>query len=155
MKNNGIGSRTKHVDIRMRFLNNMVENGKFEVDHCSGNFITPDVITENTPEAVRKVRADTMYNEDILPPDYNRSNKEDVNILLEVCDNFMCPTDRGNNPTVGNDETERVDRDGNGQLSVSIPTVTITTKDHHSRHLRVRVRYIRSDERELSLYTRL
>jgi hypothetical protein len=168
MKNNGIGSRTKHVDIRMRFLNNMVENGKFEVDHCSGNFITPDVITENTPEAVRKVRADTMYNEDILPPDYNRSNKEDVNIVLEVCDNFMCPTDRGNNPTVGNDETERVDRergrgrdgngqlhDGNRQLSVSIPTVTTTTKDHHSRHLRIRVRYIQSDERELSLYIRL
>jgi hypothetical protein len=61
-KNNGIGSRTKHVDIRMRFLNDMVENGELELDHCPGNFITSDAITKNTQEAVRKVHADTMYN---------------------------------------------------------------------------------------------
>jgi hypothetical protein len=38
-----------------------------------------------------------------------------VNILLQVCGNehsLMCPTDRGNDPTVDNDETERrVDRE--------------------------------------------
>jgi hypothetical protein len=150
----------------MRFLNDMVENGELEVDHCPGKFITPDAITKNTPEAVRMVHADTMHNGHILPPDYNQSNREDANIVLEVRDNFMRPADRGNDPTVDNDETERVDRergrdgngqlhDGNRQLSVFIPTVTITTKDHHSRHLRVRMRYIQSDERELSLYIRL
>jgi hypothetical protein len=41
MKNNGIGSRTKHIDIRMRFLNDMVENGELGVDHCPGQYITP------------------------------------------------------------------------------------------------------------------
>jgi hypothetical protein len=46
MKNNGIGSRTKHIDIRMRFLNDMVENGELEMDHCPGKFITPDAITK-------------------------------------------------------------------------------------------------------------
>jgi hypothetical protein len=68
-----------------------------------------------------------MYNGHILPPDYNRS-KRDVNIALEVRANehsLMCPTDRGNDPTVERDETERVDRergtesynrDGNGLL---------------------------------------
>jgi hypothetical protein len=55
MKNNGIGSRTKHVAIRMRFLNDMVENGELEADHCPENFITPDAITKNTPEAVPKM----------------------------------------------------------------------------------------------------
>jgi hypothetical protein len=51
-----------------------------------------------------------------------------VNIVLEVRDNeysLMYPTDSGNDPTVDNDETERVDRqrgtegsyrDGNGLL---------------------------------------
>jgi hypothetical protein len=46
-----------------------------------------------------------------------------VNIVLEVRDNehsLLRPTDRGNDPTVDNDETERVDRergrDGNGLL---------------------------------------
>jgi hypothetical protein len=64
MKNNGIGSRTKHVDIRM--------HGELEVDHSPGKFITPDAITKNTQEAVHKVYADTVYNGHILPPDYNR-----------------------------------------------------------------------------------
>jgi hypothetical protein len=58
------------------------------------------------------------------PPDYNGSNREDVNIVLEVLDNelsLMCPTDHGNDQTVERDETERVDRessnrDGNGSL---------------------------------------
>jgi hypothetical protein len=67
---------------------------------------------------VHRVHADTMYNGRILPPDYNRSNREDVNIVLEVRDNerslLMCPTDRGNDPTVDSNELERVDRDGNG-----------------------------------------
>jgi hypothetical protein len=44
----------------MRFLNEMVENGEIEVDHCLGKFITPDAITKNTPEAVHRVHADTM-----------------------------------------------------------------------------------------------
>ena len=65
-----------------------------------------------------------MYNGHILPPDYNRSSREDVNIVLEVFDNehsLMCPTDRGNDQAVEKDETERVDRessnrDGNGPL---------------------------------------
>jgi hypothetical protein len=55
--------------------------------------------------------------------DDNRSNGEDVNIVLAVRDNehsLMCPTDRGNDPTVDSYETEKVDRergrDGNGQL---------------------------------------
>jgi hypothetical protein len=52
MKSNGIGSRTKHVDIRMRFLNDMVENGELEAEHCPGASITPDAITKNPPEAV-------------------------------------------------------------------------------------------------------
>jgi hypothetical protein len=125
MKNNGIGSRTKHVDIRMRFLNDMVEKGELEVDHCPGKFITPDAITKNTPEVevVQKVNADTMYNGHILPPDYNRSNREDVNILLEVRDehSLICPTDRGSDPTVDNGNgldrgAESSNRDGNGPL---------------------------------------
>jgi hypothetical protein len=55
-----------------------------------------------------------MYNGHILPPDYNRSNREDVKIVLEVRDNehsLMCPTDRGNDPMVESDEAERVGRE--------------------------------------------
>jgi hypothetical protein len=114
MKNKGIGPRTKHIDIQMRFLDEMVENGEPEVDHCPGKFITPDAITKNTSEVVHRVQAETMYNRHILPPDYNRSNREDVNIVLEVRDNehsLMCPTDRGKYPMVENDETERVNRE--------------------------------------------
>jgi hypothetical protein len=75
MKNNGGGSRTKHIDIRGRFLDAMVESGELEVDHCPGKLITPDAISKNTPEAVHRVHADTMYNRHILLPDYNRSNR--------------------------------------------------------------------------------
>jgi hypothetical protein len=103
MKNNGIGPRTKHIDIPMRFLNEIVENGELKVNHCPGKFITPNAITKNTPEAVHRVHADTIYNMHILPPDYNRSNREDVNIVLEVRDNghsLMSPTDRRNDPMV-------------------------------------------------------
>jgi hypothetical protein len=57
----------------MRFLNDIVENGELEVDHCPWKFITPDAIIKNTREAVHKVHADTIYNGHILPPDYNRS----------------------------------------------------------------------------------
>jgi hypothetical protein len=87
----------------MRFLNDMAENGDLEMDHCPGKFITPDTFTKNTPEAVHKVHADTMYNGHILPPDYNRSNREDVNVILDGRDDehsLLCPTDRGNDPTV-------------------------------------------------------
>jgi hypothetical protein len=113
----------------MRFLNDMVENDELKVDHCAGKFISPDAITKNTPEAVHRVHADTMYNGYILPPDYNRLNREDIKIVLEVRDNehsLMCPTDRENDPTVvESDKTERVNRgrgtessnrDGNGPL---------------------------------------
>ncbi len=115
MKNNGIGPRTKHIDIRMRFLNDMVKNKELEVDHCPGKFITPDSLTKNTPEALHKVHADTMYNGHILPPDYNRSNREDDNIVLEVRDNehsLLCVQPIvGNDPTVESDKTERVNRE--------------------------------------------
>jgi hypothetical protein len=66
-----------------------------------------------------------MYNGHILPSAYNRSNREDVNIVLEVRDNEhslmqTCPTDRGNDPTVErvNRErgTESANRTGNGPL---------------------------------------
>jgi hypothetical protein len=72
MKNTGVSSRTKHIDIRGSFLNDMVESGELEVDHCPGKLITPDAITKNTLEAVHRVHADTMYNGHILPPAYNR-----------------------------------------------------------------------------------
>jgi hypothetical protein len=73
---------------------------------------------------------DYMYNGHILPTGYNRSNREVVNIVLEVLDNehtLMCPTDRGNDQMVERDETERVDRessnrDGNGSLHESAIT---------------------------------
>jgi hypothetical protein len=43
-----------------------------------------------------------------------------VCLYLEVRDNehslIMCPTDRGNDPTVDSNELERVGRDGNGPL---------------------------------------
>jgi hypothetical protein len=65
-----------------------------------------------------------MHNGHILPPDYNRSNREDANILLEVRGehSLICPTDRGNDPTLDNDGngldrgTESSNRDGNGSL---------------------------------------
>jgi hypothetical protein len=43
-----------------------------------------------------------------------RVQSKPVNIVLEVHDNeniLMCPTDRGNDPAVESDETERVDRE--------------------------------------------
>jgi hypothetical protein len=52
MTNNGVSSRTKHIDTRGHFLDDMVESGELDVDHCPGKFITPDAITKNTPEAV-------------------------------------------------------------------------------------------------------
>jgi hypothetical protein len=115
MQNNGIVSSMT-----------LVEECELEVDHCPGKLITPGAISKNTPE-VHKVHADTMYNGHILPPDYNRSNREDVNILLEMRDehSLMCPPDRGNDPTVDNDGngldrgTESSNRDGTDRCTMT------------------------------------
>jgi hypothetical protein len=51
---------------------------------------------------------------------------------------LVCPTDRGNDPTVVNDETERVDhergRDGNGQLHMGKDRSTVTNGRWYRTH---------------------
>ena len=47
-------NRTKHVDIRFRFVNNMVKEGLIEIIFVKSKENVADVFTKNTPEELNK-----------------------------------------------------------------------------------------------------
>ena len=63
-KNTAIGQRTKHVDVRYRFVNDMVLAGELLVDHIRSGENPSDCMTKNLPLALHAKHAGIIH---VLP----------------------------------------------------------------------------------------
>ena len=66
VRNQAVGQRTKHIDIRAHWLREHYENGAFEILHTQGDHNESDIATKNTAVATHKkhsksVRDGKMY----------------------------------------------------------------------------------------------
>ena len=95
-KNTAIGQRTKHVDIRYRFINDMVQQGDLSVVHISGDENPSDVMTKNLPYALHAKHNSTIVN-GTLGKFYDPRNTEDVKpsratvVSADTTSRVVCP----------------------------------------------------------------
>jgi hypothetical protein len=76
-KNTAIGQRTKHVDVRYRFVNDMVLAGDLLVDHIRSGENPSDCMTKNLPLALHAKHAGIIH-AGMLADLYDSRNTEDV-----------------------------------------------------------------------------
>ena len=76
-KNTAIGQRTKHVDIRYQFVNDMVQQGDLTVVHIPGGDNPSDLMTKNLPHAPHEKHTSTIVN-GLLGKFCDSRNTEDV-----------------------------------------------------------------------------
>jgi hypothetical protein len=60
-QNNSVSQRTKHIDIRYHFMNELVESKCFELRHVRTEENTSDINSKNTKVDIHKKMADRMY----------------------------------------------------------------------------------------------
>jgi hypothetical protein len=87
-KNTAIGQRTKHVDIRYRFVNDMVQQGDLSVVHIPGDENPSDVMTKNLPYALHHKHTKTIL-DGLLGKLCDPRNTEDVKLSRAT----VVPTD--------------------------------------------------------------
>jgi hypothetical protein len=78
-KNTAIGQRTKHVDIRYRFVNDMILNKELWVEHIRSGDNPSDMMTKNLPATLFTKHAE-ITSEGLLGTLYDPQNTEDVKI---------------------------------------------------------------------------
>jgi hypothetical protein len=76
-KNTAIGQRTKHVDIRYRFVNDMILSKELSVEHIRSGDNPSDTMTKNLPLALFAKHA-AVISEGQLGTLYDPQNTEDV-----------------------------------------------------------------------------
>ena len=76
-KNTAIGQRTKHVDIRYRFVNDMILAKDLSVTHIASGQNPSDVMTKNLPHASFSIH-EKMIKDGNLGSLYDPRNTEDV-----------------------------------------------------------------------------
>ena len=76
-KNTAIGQRTKHVDIRYRFVNDMVQQRDLTVVNISGKDNPSNIMTKNLPHAPHEKHTSTIVN-GLLGKFCDPRNTEDV-----------------------------------------------------------------------------
>jgi hypothetical protein len=89
VQNNSVSQRTKHIDIRYRFINELVERKKFELRHVRSEENTSDVNSKNTKIEIHKKMADRLYEgltiaEVDADKEVDESPKEDVEYSQSV-----------------------------------------------------------------------
>ena len=52
MKNQQVGQRTKHIDVRYHFIRDLWENGELQVSFVKSEENESDLLTKNTTEAI-------------------------------------------------------------------------------------------------------
>ena len=60
--NLSVGQRTKHIDIRSRFITDLVENKEITLKHVRSKENPADAASKNCKEATHAKHADTIYN---------------------------------------------------------------------------------------------
>ena len=61
-QNNSTSQRTKHIDIRERFMSELVEDKRVELRHVKTDKNTSDINSKNTKVEIHKKMADRLYN---------------------------------------------------------------------------------------------
>ena len=88
-RNNQLGQRSKHIEIRDRFLHEKVEDGTVELRHVRNEDNTSDIDSKNTSAEIHQKLANKLYDgvplvhviEDLGEPD-----KEDVALVALALD---------------------------------------------------------------------
>jgi hypothetical protein len=62
VKNQQVGTRTKHIDVRHHFLREHFEKKRFHIKFVRSEDNESDVLTKNTPERLLKVHAVNIQN---------------------------------------------------------------------------------------------
>ena len=78
-KNIAVGQRTKHVDIRTRFTNDMVKNGKLKIIFIRSADNPADGMTKNLPSALHSKHFHTVYGGMLKKLIEDHQSREDVN----------------------------------------------------------------------------
>ena len=78
-KNIAVGQRTKHVDIRTRFTNDMVKNGKLKIIFIRSADNPADGMTKNLPSALHSKHFHTIYGGMLKKLIEDHQSREDVN----------------------------------------------------------------------------
>jgi hypothetical protein len=60
--NNQVSQRTKHIDIRYRFLTDLIEQGKLEIRYIKTEENPADIFSKNTKEETHLRHAEAVYN---------------------------------------------------------------------------------------------
>jgi hypothetical protein len=76
VQNNSVGQRTKHIDIRHRFILELVERKRFELRHVRSEENTSDINSKNTKIEIHKKMSDRLY-EGLVVAQVDSSGKED------------------------------------------------------------------------------
>jgi hypothetical protein len=82
VNNDSVGNRTKHVDIRMRFVNEMVRDKTLWVAFIRGDDNPGDIETKNTRDPIYLKHSARIYEGTL---DLDSSTREDVN-MMTICD---------------------------------------------------------------------
>jgi Reverse transcriptase (RNA-dependent DNA polymerase)/Zinc knuckle len=80
LKNDQVGKRTKHIDIRYRHVNNMIKDGDLKAEFIRSESNPADIMTKNVVEKLFTTHAHKVYDGTILRDDLN---KEDVETTIE------------------------------------------------------------------------
>ena len=84
-KNTAIGQRTKHVDIRNRFVNDMILVKELLVEHIRSGENPSDAMTKNLPPALFGKHA-SIISDGLLGTLYDPQNTEDVKSYCATVD---------------------------------------------------------------------
>jgi hypothetical protein len=128
-KNTAIGQRTKHVDVRHRFVNDMVLNGELFVDHIRSEENPSDAMTKNLPLPLHAKHVRVIC-EGKLGSLYDSTTTEDVNVHANsrrtpygVCSNGT--VEQCNSATLGRYECQVAEYNGNDRDTSDTDTSTI------------------------------
>ena len=78
VNNNHIGKRTKHIDIKYRFVNSLVKEGLLKAEFIRSEDNASDIMTKHLVEKLFVKHADDIYNGVLFQGIGRAPNKEDV-----------------------------------------------------------------------------
>ena len=84
-KNISVGQRTKHVDIRTRFTNDMVQDGILKVMFIRSADNPVDGMTKNLPSALHRKHFRIIYDSMLQTLNEDHQSREDVNNSEYLC----------------------------------------------------------------------
>jgi hypothetical protein len=139
--NNGaVGPRTKHIDIRDRFVTEMTTTGELEVVYIKTDDNPADVTSKNCKESTHLKHASNIYN-GVFPS----LSREDVASNARDCSKDACKSQTGSEKRIGED-------DGRSEW---IPVSRKRTNKNHRDYNEISDKDLDRDDRKTRLSTRM